>query len=280
MHCAVHSHISFIRKILEEDQEWFGVQGGPSMEEHNLLPNETCSYNHRYQSEIQKERIVPLALMDWLLPQMPWLWKWHRPDTGAVSVTEARSNMKCPQWEVYLSPCKQSYQLSGWVSVWILWKTGTSQEQKEKKRILWSFKDKVWRSCFQKSCRPSHLNFSRWFSQRRAVDKTLKGQVCRPISPRRGKYRELAKSKGVRATQISLIPSYGAHQFCDLGWATSALQPVSSPPRRVTSESLESTGLLGGFKESLRITEQSNQHKVNAQHDGNLLGRHGRDESC
>lgn len=41
------------------------------MEEHNLLPNETRSYSHRYQSEIQKERIVPPALMDWLLPQMP-----------------------------------------------------------------------------------------------------------------------------------------------------------------------------------------------------------------
>lgn len=71
MRCAVHSHISFIRKILEEHQEWFLVQGGPFVEEHNLLPNETRSYSHRYQSEIQKERIVPPALMDWLLPQMP-----------------------------------------------------------------------------------------------------------------------------------------------------------------------------------------------------------------
>ena len=30
------------------------------MEEHNLLPNETRSYDHRYRREIQKERAVPL----------------------------------------------------------------------------------------------------------------------------------------------------------------------------------------------------------------------------
>lgn len=44
----VHSHMFFISKILEEHQKWFGVQRGPSMEEHNLLPNETGSHNDMY----------------------------------------------------------------------------------------------------------------------------------------------------------------------------------------------------------------------------------------
>jgi len=57
MHCAVHSHISSIRKILEEHQEWFGVQGGPSMEEHNLLPNETCSYNQGTEVRFRKREL-------------------------------------------------------------------------------------------------------------------------------------------------------------------------------------------------------------------------------
>lgn len=61
---AVHSHIFFISKILEEHQKWFLFQWGPSLEECNLLPNETGSHNNMYQSEIQKEKIVPLVLMD------------------------------------------------------------------------------------------------------------------------------------------------------------------------------------------------------------------------
>ena len=86
---AVHSHIFFISKILEEHQKWFLVQWGPSMEECNLLPNETGSYNNMYQSEIQKEKIVPLVLMNWHLPQMSSLLKSHRPDNENFSVTEA-----------------------------------------------------------------------------------------------------------------------------------------------------------------------------------------------
>lgn len=72
------------------------VQWGPSMEEHNLLPNETRSDNNMYQSEIQKEKIVSLALMDWHLPQMSSVWKSHMPDNENFSVIEAWSNMECP----------------------------------------------------------------------------------------------------------------------------------------------------------------------------------------
>lgn len=89
MRCALHSHISFIRNRLKKHQEWFLVQGGPSIEERNLLPNETHSYHHRYRREIQKERVIPLVLMGWLLPRMPSPWKCHRPESGARSVAEA-----------------------------------------------------------------------------------------------------------------------------------------------------------------------------------------------
>lgn len=70
---------------------------GPRMEEHNLLPNETRSYNHIHQRETGKEKIVPLVLMDWHLPRMPSLMKSHKPDNGNFSAIEAQSNMKCLQ---------------------------------------------------------------------------------------------------------------------------------------------------------------------------------------
>jgi hypothetical protein len=51
--------------------------------------NETHSYNDMDQSEIQKEKIVPVVLMDWHLPQMSLLLKPYRPDNGNFSVIEA-----------------------------------------------------------------------------------------------------------------------------------------------------------------------------------------------
>lgn len=74
---------------MEEHQEWFLVQGGPSMEEHNLLPNETRSYSNMYQIEIQKGKIVPLVLTGWRLPQTPSLLRPHKLDGGDLSVFEA-----------------------------------------------------------------------------------------------------------------------------------------------------------------------------------------------
>lgn len=70
---------------------------GPPMEEHNLLPDEIHSYSHIYQRKTGKEKIVPLVLMDWHLPQMPSLMKSHKPDNGNFSIIEAQSNMKCLQ---------------------------------------------------------------------------------------------------------------------------------------------------------------------------------------
>lgn len=69
----------------------------------DFLPNETCSYNHIYQSEIQKEQSVPLVLMDGHRPQMSSLLKSHKPDNGNFSVIEAQSHMKCPHGEVCAS---------------------------------------------------------------------------------------------------------------------------------------------------------------------------------
>lgn len=59
------------------------------MEEYNFLPNEPGSYNDMYQREIQKEKIVPLALMDWHLPQMSLLLKSHKPHNENFLVIEA-----------------------------------------------------------------------------------------------------------------------------------------------------------------------------------------------
>lgn len=55
---------------------------GPLMEEHNLLPDEIRSYGRIYQRKTGKEKTVPLALMDWHLPQTPSLTKSHKPDNG------------------------------------------------------------------------------------------------------------------------------------------------------------------------------------------------------
>lgn len=98
-------YIVFISKILEEHQKQCGVHWGLSnpRKPNDFLPNETCSYNHIYQSEIQKEQIVPLVLMDGHLPQMSSLLKSHKPDNGNFSVIEAQSNMKCPHGEVCAS---------------------------------------------------------------------------------------------------------------------------------------------------------------------------------
>lgn len=60
---VAHSHTFFISNILEEHQKWFLVQWGPSVEEHNLPPNETHSHNDMYHSENQEEILVWLALM-------------------------------------------------------------------------------------------------------------------------------------------------------------------------------------------------------------------------
>lgn len=67
------------------------------MEEHNLLPNETRSYNHIHQREPGKRKLALLVLMDWHLLQMPSLMKSHKPNNGNFLVIEAQSNMKCLQ---------------------------------------------------------------------------------------------------------------------------------------------------------------------------------------
>lgn len=65
------------------------------MEEYNLFFNEIRSDNNMYQSEIQKEKIVLLVLMDWYLFQMLLVWKLYTLDNENFLVIEVWSNMEC-----------------------------------------------------------------------------------------------------------------------------------------------------------------------------------------
>lgn len=140
---AVHSHIFFISKILEEHQKWFLFQWGPSLEECNLLPNETGSHNNMYQSEIQKEKIVPLVLMDWRLPQMSSLLKPHRADNENFSVIEPQVLRNVPNETCASVPTDRVISYLGKVLSEFSGKLALLRGEKKKKRIFQSFEDKV-----------------------------------------------------------------------------------------------------------------------------------------
>lgn len=103
-----------------------------------------------YQSEIQKEKIVPLVLMDWRLPQMSSLLKPHRADNENFSVIEPQVLRNVPNETCASVPTDRVISYLGKVLSEFSGKLALLRGKKKKKGFFRVLKIKFEKDTFRK----------------------------------------------------------------------------------------------------------------------------------